>query len=139
MPRYKVNKVFQDARTNEIYSAGLVITLTEDRAKEIIKNLGADYLEIVPKDEGQIKDFVQAAVDEATAPLLEEIERLESELAAKELAASVNQFVAEEPSVDSTIEDFPKMISRGNYELSNGETFEGNKQAAVEAEKALEK
>lgn len=83
MPRYKVNKVFQDARTNEIYSAGLVITLTEDRAKEIIKNLGHDYLEIVPKDEGQIKDFVQVAVDEAIAPLLGQIETLEAELAKK--------------------------------------------------------
>lgn len=83
MPRYKVNKVFQDARTNEIYSAGLVITLTKDRAKEIIKNLGANYLEIVPKDEGQIKDFVQVAVDEATAPLLDQIKALETELAKK--------------------------------------------------------
>ena len=83
MPRYKVKKVFQDARTNEIYSAGFVITLEEDRAKEIIKNLGPDYLGIVPKDEGQIKDFVQVAVDEATVPLLDQIETLEAELAKK--------------------------------------------------------
>lgn len=83
MPRYKVKKVFQDARTNEIYSAGLVVTLTEDRVKEIVQKLGSDYLEIVPKDEGQIKDFVQVAVDEATAPLFEEIEELKTELAKK--------------------------------------------------------
>lgn len=129
MPRYKVNKVFQDARTNEIYSAGLVVTLTEDRAKEIIKKLGADYLETVPKDEGQIKDFVQVAVDEATAPLVEEIKQLKSELAAKEVQ------VSEEPQS----EKFPKVISRGKYELSNGQVFEGNKGDAEKAEKSLEK
>lgn len=134
MPRYKVNKVFQDAHTNEIYSAGLVITLTEDRAKEIVKKLGADYLEIVPKDEGQIKDFVQVAVDEATAPLLEEIDRLKNELADRE-SASVDEVAPE----DLGSEKFPKAISRGKYELSNGDIFEGSKTAASEAEKALEK
>lgn len=134
MPRYKVNKVFQDTRTNEIYSAGLVITLTEERAKEIIKNLGSDYLEIVPEDEGQIKDFVQVAVDKATAPLLEEIDRLKNELADRE-SISVNEVSTE----DDDSEKFPKAISRGKYELSNGDIFEGSKTAAIEAEKALEK
>lgn len=139
MARYKVNKVFQDARTNEIYSAGLVITLTEDRAKEIIKNLGSDYLEIVPKDEGQIKDFVQVAVDEATVPLLEEIERLKVELTSIGASAADEEDVAERLAEDTTDEEFPKMISRGNYQLSNGEMLEGNKKAAEDAEKALEK
>lgn len=40
---------------------------------------------------------------------------------------------------EKTSSDYPKMISRGKYELSNGETFEGNKADASEAENALEK
>lgn len=40
---------------------------------------------------------------------------------------------------ESPSEEFPKMISRGNYQLSNGESFTGNKNDAIEAEKALEK
>lgn len=120
--------MFQDTRTNEIYSAGVLITLKEERAKEIVSNLGNGFIEIVPEDEGQIKDFVQVAVDEATAPLLDEIKRLKAELTEKESIKA-----------DNIDEGFPKMISRGKYELSNGETFEGNKEAAFEAEKALEK
>lgn len=45
----------------------------------------------------------------------------------------------EEKAEEAVTEIFPKMLSRGKYELSNGETFEGNKEAANEAEKALEK
>lgn len=129
MKRYKVRKVFQDARTNEIYGAGVLITLTTERADEIIEKLGDEYLEIMPDNPEQVDEVVQAAVDKATAPLLDKIEQLKSQL----VATTENQ---QEEGAD---QDFPKMISRGHYKLSNGELFEGNKDTAIEAEKALEK
>ncbi|MGM0215063.1 hypothetical protein [Enterococcus sp. AZ109] len=109
MGRYKVKKVFQDARTNEIYSAGVLITLTTDRANEIVDKLGVEYLELVSQNSKETNEPIQV-----------------------EKTDSSEQKQHEDDS-------FPKMISRGHYELSNGELFDGNKTAAVEAENALEK
>ncbi|EOI58845.1 hypothetical protein [Enterococcus gilvus] len=141
MNRYKVKKMFRDARTNEIYSAGVLITITKDRAEEIIEKLGSDFIELVPETPGQIDDFVQEAIDKETAPLIEEINQLRMELsmAQTKLAAKEIPPAVEQAPDSSTIEEFPKMISRGHYELSNGESFDGNKAAAEEAEKALVK
>ena len=49
--------MFRDARTNEIYSAGVLITLKNERAEEIIRKLGQDFLEVVPETPGQIDDL----------------------------------------------------------------------------------
>ena len=47
--------------------------------------------------------------------------------------------ISEKSAEEAPTEEFPKMISRGNYQLSNGESFIGNKNDAIKAEKAAEK
>lgn len=137
MKRYKVKKVFRDARSNEIYGAGVLISLTDERHAEIVAAIGDDFLDVVPENPEQTHEIVAVAVEKATAPLKEEIESLKARLEKQEVEDGDGDPIAQ-GSENTNDNDFPKMLSRGKYELSNGETFEGNKDAAVEAEKALE-
>lgn len=88
MEKYKVLKKFRDKETKEVYDPQKEIELTEERANEIVANLGDDFISVI-----------------------------------------------EEPE---TIEEFPKHLGGGNYELSNGDKVK-TKEAAIAAEQALKK
>lgn len=44
MAKFKVLQDFKDIHTKETYNAGQEIELTEKRAKEVVANLGSDFL-----------------------------------------------------------------------------------------------
>lgn len=44
MAKYKVEKVFKDIHTNEVYKVNQVIDMTLKRAKEVESNLDSSYL-----------------------------------------------------------------------------------------------
>ncbi|MGQ4573342.1 hypothetical protein ACUIJP_04570 [Leuconostoc pseudomesenteroides] len=51
MAKYKVLKVFRGKDERVTFSVGDVAEFTDERAKEIINNLGAGYIEVVVSEE----------------------------------------------------------------------------------------
>ena len=56
MVKYKVNKVFQDIHTKEIYTVGQEIDIAVKRAKEIESNLDSTYIERVEEAKAKVGD-----------------------------------------------------------------------------------
>lgn len=44
MAKFKVEKVFKDIHTNEVYKVNQVVDMTVKRAKEVESNLDSSYL-----------------------------------------------------------------------------------------------
>lgn len=73
MKKYQVLQRFIDANTREVYEAGSVIKLTDERAEEIRENLAAygEFIEEVAdkpkgKSKGKDKEADEVNADEAT-------------------------------------------------------------------------
>lgn len=51
MAKFEVKQDFKDTHTKEIYKTGSEIELTDKRAKEVVANLGNDFLIAVKAEE----------------------------------------------------------------------------------------
>lgn len=89
--------------------------------------------------EKQITSSSLTEITETEKKYLETVDAFKFIFEPVEQEEACNDEKTEQSAEEASSAEFPKMISRGNYQLSNGESFIGNKNDAIEAEKALEK
>lgn len=89
--------------------------------------------------EKQITSSSLTEITETEKKYLETVDAFKFIFEPVEQEEACNDDKTEQSVEEASSAEFPKMISRGNYQLSNGESFIGNKNDAIEAEKALEK
>lgn len=89
--------------------------------------------------EKQITSSSLTEITETEKKYLETVDAFKFIFEPVEQEEACNDEKTEQSAEEDPSEEFPKMISRGNYQLSNGESFAGNKNDAIKAEKALEK